>query len=111
MAIYIKVSGEEKEVKPHDGKIFSLKELQDFVKVVGSKTVDIVSMPSGKQMVVNDNGKIFKLPVNEKATKIFAEEYPIEEYPYNNNQDIVGDVLICDLSEIEDEEEDEKDEK
>ena len=110
MARYIKVSGEEREVKPHDGKLFTLKELQDFVKFPCSKTIDIVPLPSGKQMVVNDNGKIFKQPVNEKATKIFADEYPIAEYPFNNNQDIVGDVLICDLSEIEDEEDEDEDE-
>lgn len=105
MAKYIKVSGEEREVKPHDGKMFTLKELQDFVKFPCSKTIDIVSMPSGKQMVVNDNGKIFQQKVNEKATKIFADEFPIAEYPFNNDQDIVGDVLICDLSEIEELEE------
>ena len=52
-------------------------------------------------MVINDNGKIDELEVNEEASKIWREWYPIEEYPENNDQTIVGDVVVCDDSEIQ----------
>ena len=98
MAKLIKTDGTITEVKPINGKSFSLKELQGFVGGI----VEIVPLPSGKEMCVNEEGKLNGLPKNEEATKIWKEEYPIEKYPVNNDELIVGDALLVeDLSELD----------
>lgn len=94
-AIYLKTDGTSKEITPVDGKNFSLKELQDYVG--GSRVIDIQDLPkSNRVMILDDNGKCEGQPKNEKATEIWKEEYPIEEYPFNNDELIVGDVVVCD---------------
>ena len=47
-------------------------------------------------MVLNDEGKLIGLPKNDNAIDIWKETYPITEYPNNNDELIVGDVIICD---------------
>ncbi len=98
MAKLIKIDGTIKEVKPKNGKSFSLKELQEFV----GGLIEIVPLPSGKEIVVNEEGKLNGLETNEKATKIWKEEYPIETYGFNNDELVVGDILLVEnLKEIE----------
>ena len=97
MAKFIKTDGTIKEVIPKDRKEFSLKELQKFV----GGLIQMVSLPSGKEIIVNDEGKLIGLPKNEEATKIWKEEYPIKKYPDNNDELVVGDILLVErLSEI-----------
>lgn len=91
-AIYIKVDGMQKEVTPKNGKYFTYDEMQCFVGYM----VEIVPLPSGKLMVLHEEGKLIGLLKNEKATDIWNKEYPIEKYPNNNDQLVVGDVLIAD---------------
>lgn len=88
--IVIPVDGQIRLVEPLKGNQFDFKELQ---KLVGG-TIDIMVMPSGLSIVVNDNGKLDNLEKNYKATDIWNKEYPIEIYPVNNDQLIVGDVVI-----------------
>lgn len=95
MATLIKTNGEKTEVKPKNGKAFTYEELHSFV----GGTIDTPVMPSGRSLVVNDNGKLEKLPKNDEASKIWQEEYPIDKYPENNDELIVGDALL--LSEEE----------
>lgn len=91
-AILITVNGEEKKVFPTNKKKFVLKELQDFV----GGTIDVIRFPDGRHMIVNDEGTIMDPPldVNEKASEIFRQQFPIEKYPHNNDGTVVGDVLI-----------------
>lgn len=90
------------DVSPADGKKFTLKELQGFV----GGTIDIQYRPRTKGsgpvmgMVVNDNGKLIGLPKNEAASKIWREWYPIEKYPMNNDETIVGNVLVCSMNQV-----------
>ena len=100
MATYYKTDGEIKAVKPKKD-FFSYKELQEFIKDGNNKMVKIVPMPSGKLMVVNEEGKLIGLPKNEKATEIWKKEYPISEYPNNNDELICGNALVADEREIE----------
>ncbi|MFA5168847.1 MAG: DUF3846 domain-containing protein [Candidatus Omnitrophota bacterium] len=79
-----------KIVEPKDGKRFTLEELQGFV---GGR-VDIQTLPDFSVIYVNDDGKNIGLPKNAIATEIWKAAYPIEKYPHNNDQLIVGDVLI-----------------
>lgn len=87
-----KTNGVVTDIQPKNGKDFSLKELQSYV----GGTIDIQALPSGRVLVLNDNGKIDGLPKNEEATFVWKMEYPITRYPVNNDELIVGDVIICD---------------
>lgn len=96
----IKANGEVSEVAPEKGKKFSYQQLRSFV----GGTIDIEPLREYKGeakskgqyvIVVNDNGKLDGLPMNEKASTIWREAWPIEKYPHNNDGLIVGDVLVC----------------
>lgn len=79
--------------EPENGKTFTLSELR---RIVGG-TIDIQKLPkTGGRMVVNDDGKLLGLPVNKEASKVWRKNYPISEFPENNDGLIVGNVLIAD---------------
>ena len=90
MATIYKTDGTEEEVQPQNGTDFSLKELQGFV----GGYIELVSLPGEKKlMVVNEEGKIDRLPLNQKATELFHKckgTYDV----------IVGDVLVCDPKQV-----------
>lgn len=101
-AVWIKTDGTETEVTPKDGKYFSFEELRDFVRDDFSQMVEIAPMPSGKLLVCNEEGKLQAEPqVNKIATEIWKKEYPIEKYPHNNDELVVGNVLITDEGYLE----------
>ena len=83
MATLIKSNGEEIIVTPNNKTDFSLGEMQKFVGTVKTK--------NNKIMVINEEGKINDLPINQKATDL---------YKYGDFDFIVGDVLICNEKEI-----------
>lgn len=83
MAQIIKTTGEIIETEPKNGIDFQLDELQ---AVVGG-FIEIVHLSNGKIMVVNEEGKLDGLPVNNKASELYPDI-------------IVGDVLVCDLKQI-----------
>lgn len=69
---------------------FNDNSLEGMQRVVGG-WIEIVPTHDGKDMVINEEGKLKDLPLNEKATemaRIFAEDY------------IVGDVIIAEKGEI-----------
>lgn len=81
----------ETQVYPANGKSFTLEELRGFV----GGTIDMQLLrKENKWLVVNDNGKLDGLPINEIASEIWRKEYPIEKFPYNNDGLIVGNVLL-----------------
>ena len=91
--MHIKADGSEPvKVFPKDGKIFSPKELQGYV----GGLVEIVRLPSGMIMAMNEEGKLIGLPENVVATGIWKKEYPISKYPDDNDELVVGDVLLGD---------------
>jgi hypothetical protein len=100
-AIFIQTDGTIKEVTPNDKKCFSYEELKTFIGGI----IQIVPMPSGKELVCHDEGKLIGLAENVEATKIWKKEYPIEKYPNNNDELIVGNVLITDPEFLEEDEE------
>jgi hypothetical protein len=91
MAKLIKSNGEVTEVKPVNGKKFSLEELQKFVGGYIQKF-----KTTNKCFVLNEDGLPKGLPVNEKATDALY----LECEGVRNVQDIVGDVLVCELNEV-----------
>ena len=84
MAQIIRADGsvEEVEMPKKDGLSF-------MQQVVGGY-IEIVRIPDGRLMVLNEEGKLLRLPLNVKATAL-----------YNNLNDvIVGDVLVGTRKEI-----------
>ena len=90
MATYYKTNGEVKEVSPKNGKWFTYEELKEFV----GGMIEIVPLPSGKSIVVNEEGKLIGLLKNEKASEEWLKEFSLSEYPFNNGT-IAGDALIA----------------
>ena len=88
MATLIKANGEETNVLPKNKTDFKLDELQTFVGGI----IEIVKTKDGRTMVINEEGKINELPINQKATDI---------YLHGNFDFIVGDVVVCNSNEID----------
>lgn len=84
MAKVIKADGHTYETRPKNGKDFQLEELRDIV----GGYIEIVHLPDEKIMVVNEEGKLYHLPVNIQATHLYGYEV------------IVGDVLVCDKNQV-----------
>lgn len=90
MATRITWNGEETQVYPKDGKVFTLEELQAAV----GGYIEQVPLNTGQTMFVNEEGKIRGLHANAKATRIATRESRIWDI-------IVGDVIVCEPNEIE----------
>lgn len=93
------------EVSPANGKSFTYEELRGFI----GGNIQIVPMPSGKDMVVHDEGKLIGLHPNYAATDVWKKEYPIAVYPDNNDELVVGPALVATLAELGDEDEEQHD--
>ena len=89
MAKWLKVSGDEVSVEPKNGTDFTLEELKRFV----GGYIEIIRLRNGKLMVVNEEGKLNRLPINDYATLIWEGVYGCTDV-------IVGDVLVCKEGEI-----------
>ena len=78
----IKANGVEIPAVPANGTDFQLSELQ---AIVGGP-VEIVPVPNSDSIIVlHEEGKLEELPINQKATFIYANPHDV----------IVGDVLVC----------------
>lgn len=96
MAIKITTNKKVTRVRPKN-KVFTLKELQ---KQVGGyiELLPLKRVPEFKLqdvvMVLNEEGKLLGLPMNQMATDLLVRNYP------KSTDVIVGDVLICKSKEI-----------
>lgn len=89
MGILMKANVDVSEVYPKEKKNgFSLEELQGFVEGY----IEIVSVGQ-KFLVLNEEGKLNGLEINQKATEIFQKHYGATDL-------IVGDVLLADVGEV-----------
>lgn len=88
MAEIVFTNGKKKIVRPKNCTDFQLEEMQ---KIVGGY-IETLRIGGDRIMVVNEEGKLKDLEVNEEATHIAR---------CNGYADIiVGDVLICDDDQI-----------
>lgn len=88
MATIIKTDGAQIEVQPKNGTDFQLEELNEIV----GGFIEIVYLRNGLIMVVNEEGKLNNLPLNEVATRVCL----LNGYP----DTIVGNVLVCKSEEV-----------
>lgn len=90
MATIYKAHGEIIYTSPKNGKDFQLEEMQAVV----NGYIEVVYLDDGLIMVVNEEGKLNGLAINWNATKLYRKSHPW------SNDIIVGDVLVCDYTEI-----------
>ena len=83
MAYIIKTNGEKTDVTPDNGTDFQLEEMQEIV----GGYIEIVRLDEKQIMVVNEEGVIYNLPHNKKASKLCGIP-------------IVGDVLVCESEQV-----------
>lgn len=88
MAKILKTTGEIVRLDPPEGKkALTLEQLQEAV----GGSIEIVTTPEGRYLVVNEEGKLIGLSYNHLAT--------IE---YANPRDVIaGDAVLCERWEIE----------
>lgn len=99
MAVYIKAATNDMvEVKPANGKRFTLEELQKFV----GGYIEALGLHDGRVMWLNEEGKLDGLPLNAIATDMARRLSFLMPDDY-----ILGDVLIATPAESGDEEEEE----
>lgn len=84
----IKTEGEIIDVKPENGKFYTLKELQGFV----GGLIELIEF-NGTTMVVNEEGKVKDLDANPLATAIYRKNCRTTDY-------IAGDALLCESTQI-----------
>ena len=86
----IKIDGTISDIKPSNGITFSLKEMQTFVNGM----VELINISKHKvYMLINEEGKLLNLPMNERATVLFQEQFGKSDW-------IVGDVAIVQYEEL-----------
>ncbi len=98
----VRANGAYGLVEPKDGKHFTYEELQYYVGGKG-KMIEIINFPCGCcSMVLDEEGKLVAEPkFNVTATRLWNAVFPIEKYPHNNDETVVGDVLFCKSSQIQ----------
>lgn len=85
MATIIKITGEKENIEPENGKVFTLKELQQAV----GGLIEIVYLSKDKLMIVDEEGLIKPNPMINEEASIIAK------------QPIIGQVIIIDRDQIE----------
>lgn len=85
-ATIIYPDGREEKVSPANGNDFSLEEVQ---KIVGGY-IEVVGLSDGNILVLNEEGKLYGLAENPKATAIAHEHKALFPHDY-----MVGNVLMC----------------
>ena len=83
----IKANGDRMFVEPENKATFTLDELQGFV----GGYIEIAETKDGRLLVINEEGKLNKLPTNGIATAY---------YKYGKKDAIVGDVIIINKDQI-----------
>ena len=87
--IWLKSNGEKIIVKPENGKDFKYEELRNFV----GGYIETVYLKNNEIMIVNEEGKINDLDINENATNVYIQSYGVMDI-------IVGDVLLTKIKNI-----------
>lgn len=87
--IVITTDGATKKVAPKNGTDYQLEELQEIV----GGYIEMLYSPNEQCMVVNEEGWLNGLPVNDKATEL------CQEWGYGSNV-VVGNVLVTSVNSI-----------
>lgn len=84
-----KTDGTITTVEPKNGTDYSLEELQEIV----GGYIEVLPLNEDEIMVLNEEGKILGLDLNDNATELISEAGMWDDF-------IVGDVLVCKTDEV-----------
>ena len=68
----------------------SLKEAQEFV----GGYVEGITFPNGDYLIINEEGKLMDLPLNEEATKLWKDTFDNDNYITGRNDFVVGNAIL-----------------
>jgi hypothetical protein len=83
MATLLRADGTAEVLQPPNGVNWSLQELQTLV----GGYIEIAMTLDGRWMVLDDEGKLKRKPLNAAATRV---------YKYGRRDPVVGDALVVD---------------
>ena len=89
---YVKANTDQDQFKIIDDvkNTPSLKEAQDFV----GGMVEGITFPNGDYLIVNEEGKLRNLPLNEEATKLWKDTFDNDNYITGRNDFVVGNAIL-----------------
>ncbi len=67
-----------------------LKAAQDFV----GGYVEGIPFPNGDYLIINEEGKLIGLPINEQATKLWKETFDNDNFIIGRNDFVVGPAIL-----------------
>ena len=67
-----------------------LKAAQDFV----GGYVEGITFPNGDYLIINEEGKLMGLPLNEKASKLWKDTFDNENYITGRDDFVVGPAIL-----------------
>jgi len=68
----------------------TLKSAQEFV----GGYVEGISFPNGDYLIVNEEGKLIGLPINEEATKLWKDTFDNDNYITGRDDFVVGNAIL-----------------
>ena len=89
MACVLHIDGTQTTVTPASPPAFSLEELHALV----GGWIEVVYLPDGRLMVIDEEGKLKGYPRNEQATRLAAGRLMVSDY-------IAGTAVIVTLEEM-----------
>ncbi len=89
MAVVLHVDGTQETIAPHSPPAFALEELHALV----GGWIEVVYLPDGRLMVIDEEGKLKGYSRNEKATRLAASRLFPGDY-------IAGTAVLVSLQEM-----------
>ncbi len=68
----------------------NLKSAQDFV----GGMVECVQFPNGDLLLLNEEGKLMGLPVNEQASELWSKTFTKDKYAIGHDDFVVGPAIL-----------------
>ena len=68
----------------------SLEQAQKFV----GGYVEGITFPNGDYLIVNEEGKLMGLPINEQATKLWKDTFDNDNYVIGRDDFVVGPAIL-----------------
>ena len=68
----------------------TLKSAQEFV----GGYVEGISFPNGDYLIINEEGKLIGLPINEQATKLWKDTFDNDDYITGRDDWVAGNAIL-----------------
>ena len=66
---------------------------KEVSKFVGGM-VEAVQFPNGDLLLLNEEGKLMGLPVNEKASELWSKTFTKDKYAFGHDDFVVGPAIL-----------------